>query len=798
MTDKTIHVAIIGCGEQAIPLIRTLVALPTFKLLGVSDENKDALALSVARELGINTNLSFAELVKHKDLNLVIELSGSGYFARTLEKIVPAGVKVMDEVSARIMFELAQERERLLKVETAYKLTRRYSELVEESNRKLDDKILELSLLNETSKTFSSAFDQSNIAGFIFTLLKKKVNFSIFALLLAEEAKMSLILSSDREIPPEVKEEMRLRMADRYSQYTKKPIDADKVLLIERGVSGQIKDIEPIEPAIKIIHTVPLVTLDRPLGMVGIAFCKDYTLTSDDERFFNIISSQLALFVENDRVKQDITNERNKLEAVLESMSGAVLVIDEEKNISLINPISEILLGIRKEEVLGKNLHEVIPQDEIKAVFDSFRKQKTEFLTREIEITNPKDNIKRIIKANLARVRDYMGNIVGTLLILDDITKAKEIDRMKTEFISITSHELRTPLATIKNCISLIFKESAGPINENQRKFLDIARRNIDRLAALINNLLDLSKIESGKMELERTGCDLNKIVQEVIDTFEPLAKDKNISLKAELWEGLPQIQIDRNKIIQVINNLVSNALKFTEARKSITVSASFYGADKNFIQMSVQDDGVGIEKKDFDKLFKKFQQLDSSMTRKVTGTGLGLAICKQIVELHGGKIWVESPPAGEAGPPAGEAGESGKGSKFSFILPVSYEEVKMGKKIMIIDDEADLCATIKAQLEANGFNVLAALSGQEGLDKVKDYKPDLVILDLMMPLMDGFEVCHRLKKDPQTSSIPVVVLTALEQDDAAKKVLSVGAEGYLVKPFEQDALLFTIREFLK
>jgi len=784
MTDKTIHVAIIGCGEQAIPLIRTLVALPTFKLLGVSDENKDALALSVARELGINTNLSFAELVKHKDLNLVIELSGSGYFARTLEKIVPAGVKVMDEVSARIMFELAQERERLLKVETAYKLTRRYSELVEESNRKLDDKILELSLLNETSKTFSSAFDQSNIAGFIFTLLKKKVNFSIFALLLAEEAKMSLILSSDREIPPEVKEEMRLRMADRYSQYTKKPIDADKVLLIERGVSGQIKDIEPIEPAIKIIHTVPLVTLDRPLGMVGIAFCKDYTLTSDDERFFNIISSQLALFVENDRVKQDITNERNKLEAVLESMSGAVLVIDEEKNISLINPISEILLGIRKEEVLGKNLHEVIPQDEIKAVFDSFRKQKTEFLTREIEITNPKDNIKRIIKANLARVRDYMGNIVGTLLILDDITKAKEIDRMKTEFISITSHELRTPLATIKNCISLIFKESAGPINENQRKFLDIARRNIDRLAALINNLLDLSKIESGKMELERTGCDLNKIVQEVIDTFEPLAKDKNISLKAELWEGLPQIQIDRNKIIQVINNLVSNALKFTEARKSITVSASFYGADKNFIQMSVQDEGAGIEKKDFDKLFKKFQQLDSSMTRKVSGTGLGLSICKQIVELHGGKIWVES--------------ELGKGSKFSFILPVAYEEVKMGKKIMIIDDEADLCATIKAQLEASGFNVLAVLSGQEGLDKVKDYKPDLVILDLMMPLMDGFEVCHRLKKDPQTSSIPVVVLTALEQDDAAKKVLSVGAEGYLVKPFEQDALLFTIREFLK
>lgn len=484
------------------------------------------------------------------------------------------------------------------------------------------------------------------------------------------------------------------------------------------------------------------------------------------------------------KLTQTITTERNRLESILKSMAEAVLVVDEYRSIILSNPIAEILLGVRNEEMIGKSIDSAILQEDIRLLFNTFMSQQNEYLIRELKLTSPKDGIARIIKANITKMHDYLGNLVGAVIVFHDITKEKEVDRLKTEFISITSHELRTPLATIKNTITLLLNSATGPINDNQRKFLDMARRNIDRLAALINNLLDLSKIESGKMELTRSEVDINAIAEEVTAAFSSLAKDKKVELKAELDNGLTRISADKDKIFQVVNNLISNALKFTQPQGSVTIRTSVYASDKNYVQVSIRDTGIGIDKKDFDKLFQRFQQLDSALSRKTTGTGLGLVISKQIIELHGGKIWVDSEP--------------GKGSIFSFILPVTHLDEKMGKKILVIDDEQDLCETVKAQLEANNFKVSTAQNGQEGLDKAKSYEPDLIILDLMMPVMDGFEVYKMLKKDSKTTSIPVIVLTALKQEDAAKKALLMGVEGYMVKPFEQEALLFTIREFLK
>lgn len=777
------NIAIIGAGEESIPLLRGLGGMEQFKIIGLADDKKSPPGFDIAKELSINTTTDFKDLLKSKDLDLVIETSGSAEFAKTLEKLAPSGVKVMNIVSARLILELTKERERLLRIETAHKLTQRYSELIEESNRKLDEKVLELTLLNETSKTFSTAFDRRNVSTFIYDLLKRKIDLDGFVLLLVQEEMQTMVIVSDKKMSSGMIEETKLRMAERLSSLRRDRIDTDKLsILIERSKTRRVEK-EELEGPIKTFSALPLVVLDKVVGLLGIIFCKEKTLTVEDERFFNILVGQVALFAENDRVKQALTSEKNRLESILKSMTEGIIVVDNEKRISLINTAAEYLLEISAEEVLNTPITESIKDETLRSLFDVVMGPGSQFMTRDIQFINTEGTKKDLVFA-FSRIKDHLGEVVGTVMVIRDVTKEKEVDRLKSEFISTTSHELRTPLASIKEAISLILDGTTGPTNKDQAKFLDVAKRNLDRLSRLINSLLDLGRIESGKLEITRELCDINQIAIEQIATFKKLADDKNLILTSRLKKDLSSVYCDRDRISQVISNLISNAIKFTD-KGQVTVTTSFYGADPNYVRVTVSDTGIGIEKGDFDKLFQRFHQLDSSLTRRAGGTGLGLAITKQIIDLHGGRIWVES--------------EHGKGCEFTFILPTEEKKMeKEKKKIMVIDDEADLCSTVKARLQANNYAVETVLSGKEGLEKVKTFRPDLIILDLMMPEMDGYEVCKRLKKDRDTSRIPVVVLTCLEEEDSAKKALVAGAEGYIVKPFEQESLLFTVKEFLK
>ncbi|MFH1453990.1 MAG: ATP-binding protein [Armatimonadota bacterium] len=785
MTTGKINIAVIGAGENSVPIIKTLSTIEGFNIIGVADENKDAPGLEEAKKYGINTDLKALELAKKQDLNLIIETSGSASFIKALKDVVSPNTTVMDKESMHFMLELSRETERLLKVETTAKVTQKYLKLVEETNKKLDDKILELSILNEASKTFSSALDSRNVASFICSFLKKKLDFYVFALLLVDEDQKNLVLISSESVQPEVKEEVRLIMASRFSEFIKDEVEpGDIPVSVEKLPVPSGAKIHK-DPATGSFFTTPLATADRAFGLMGLVFYHDSGFSVGDEDFLKIIAGQLSLFLENDRIRQIIVGERNTFEAVLRSMTSAVLVMDKESRILLANPLTETFLGIKTENVMGKSINDVIPQDQLKLMIISMAKQQGVFLTKEINIINPMDGIERIVKANMARISDHLGEVKGFVVVLNDITKEKEMDRVKTDFISITSHELRTPLASIKEAVTLVFDGATGEINEKQKNFLQIAKRNIDRLANLVNNLLDLSKIESGKMELKKELNSINEVAEETVATFKTIAKNKDINLGAKTQKDLPEIHIDKDRITQVFANLISNAIKFTPDKGEITVETDFYGSDKNYIQVSVIDSGPGIEQKDINNLFQKFHQVDSSITRKVSGTGLGLAVSKQIVELHGGRIWVES--------------EIGRGSKFSFTVPAEYASRETDKKIiMVVDDEPDLCATIKMRLETHNFSVITANDGKEALDKIKQYRPQLVLLDIMMPDMDGFEVCRRIKKDTQTSSIPVIMLTALGYEDDAKRAFAMGAEGYLVKPFEEEALLFTINQFLE
>lgn len=232
--------------------------------------------------------------------------------------------------------------------------------------------------------------------------------------------------------------------------------------------------------------------------------------------------------------------------------------------------------------------------------------------------------------------------------------KLKSMYEVQKDFTSTVSHELRTPLASIKSTVDLVLSGAAGDLNADQTKFLTKATSNVDRLSRLINDILDLTKMESGKTELKIEFNDIAKVLDEVVETQGFVAQGKGLYLKHEISQEIPQVPFDVDKMHQVLNNLIGNAIKFTESG-GITIYCK-YLEESNCIEIRIQDTGPGIKAEDIDKLFQKFQQIGSAI-KHAGGTGLGLAICKEIVNRHGGKIWVES--------------EEGKGSSFCFILPV-------------------------------------------------------------------------------------------------------------------------------
>ena len=245
--------------------------------------------------------------------------------------------------------------------------------------------------------------------------------------------------------------------------------------------------------------------------------------------------------------------------------------------------------------------------------------------------------------------------------------KLKEAITVKSQFLSVVSHELRTPLTAIKEAIRLVHSESTGELNDEQKEFLDIARRNVDRLARLINNVLDFQKLEAGAMTLDIQENDINVIAKEVKEALTPLAKEKGLTIVTRLDEMVPMVKFDRDSITQVLTNLVNNSIKFT-AKGQVTITTS---KGQNIVQVSVSDTGCGIIAEDLPKVFNEFEQLSNSNERQTGGTGLGLAISKEIIEQHRGKICLESEP--------------GKGTTFYFVLPIKERRSKIrsphGKK---------------------------------------------------------------------------------------------------------------------
>jgi len=362
------------------------------------------------------------------------------------------------------------------------------------------------------------------------------------------------------------------------------------------------------------------------------------------------------------------------------------------------------------------------------------------------------------------------------------VSELRELDRLKSQFLANMSHELRTPLNSIIGFSRVILKGIDGPVSELQEQDLTAIYNSGQHLLRLINDILDLSKIDAGKMELAFDDVNLVELLQSVIPTAAGLIKDKPIELKSNISPDIPILRADSMRVRQVMINLLSNAAKFTE-KGSITVDAQVQTTPENQREVLVKviDTGSGIAAADQAKLFQPFSQVDASPTRKTGGTGLGLSISRRLIELHGGKIDVAS--------------EVGKGSTFYFTLPLpKIKETKPrtegqrgDRVILAVDDDPQVISLYERYLQPQGYQVVALTDPTQVVERARQLKPYAITLDIMMPGRDGWTVLQELKKAPETQEIPVIICSILEEED---KGFSLGAADYLVKPILEDDLL--------
>jgi PAS domain S-box-containing protein len=351
--------------------------------------------------------------------------------------------------------------------------------------------------------------------------------------------------------------------------------------------------------------------------------------------------------VEEERKKAE--EEKNKTLAIINNLADGLLVFDKEGKVSLINPQAEKFFGVKEKEVVGKSILELNQFDNFQPIVEMVGSEIKEMFRKEVFI---KENLVLEV-TTLPMVRE--GEKFGTLMILHDVTREKEIERMKSEFVSISAHQLRTPLSAIKWTLRMFLDGDLGEITKEQREFLERIYKSNERMISLINDLLNVTRIEEGRYVYKPTPVDVAQICQSTIELYKEEIERKNLELIFKKPQELPKVMADVEKISLAIQNLLENAIRYTLPGGKVEIVLE---KKENEIQFLIKDTGIGIPKDQQSRVFTKFFRAPNAMKIDTQGSGLGLFITKNIIEAHGGKIWFES--------------EEGKGTIFYFTLPIT------------------------------------------------------------------------------------------------------------------------------
>jgi PAS domain S-box-containing protein len=474
--------------------------------------------------------------------------------------------------------------------------------------------------------------------------------------------------------------------------------------------------------------------------------------------------------------------------AILASIAEGVIASDVEGRVSLCNQAAASMLGIDPQTALGLSVEGVFaayPDYDQSAVMGALQLLRADPYTyglgQEAPVSIQTD--ERTIRVRLVPVLTKIGEFSGIVVVLTDVTETVEAKQAGNDFVHHVNHEMRTPLTAVKGFSELLRRQISDRLVDQEQHFLRIIQDNADRLDRLLNDLVTMSDIDCGRLGLEAQSVQLEAVIREVADAIRPLCDEKGQRLVIDIEPRAGSVSGDRFRLTQVVTTLVRNACRHTGPGGRITLSLS---RTQDALRVDVSDTGVGISPEKQFKIFQRFYRPEGSKDR---GANLGLPLAKSLIEMHGGRLWVES--------------EQGKGSTFSFVLPFKVDAPGKGGiqeaspqakyTVLVVEDDRDVAQLIQFQLEQEGFQVLSTERGEEALQLAHAHQVDLVTLDVMLPDIMGTEVLTRLKADPATAHIPVVIVSVMKPEGFGP----LDVADHITKPFSLDKLLLTIRRAL-
>lgn len=500
--------------------------------------------------------------------------------------------------------------------------------------------------------------------------------------------------------------------------------------------------------------------------------------------------------IEREKANQLLT--ARLLASIVESSNDAIIGKSLDGIIQSWNAAAERLFGYTSEQAVGRHISLVIPPERLNEEEEIIASLKEGKRIEHYETERVRSDGQRItVSLTISPIKDDSGNVIGASKIARDVTERKRMeddlrrlatdlsaaDRRKNEFLATLAHELRNPLAPMSNMLQVL-KRSNGD-TEILKRAHDTIERQLDQMIRLVDDLLDWNRITHDRLELRRSEVELSSVIQQAVEVARPLIDAAGHKLTVDLPDEPIYLNADQARLAQLFGNLLNNSSKYTRPEGTISLNASRIDGE---VLVTVKDNGAGIPQDKLDSIFDMFMQVDRNSEQSQAGLGIGLTLVKRLTEMHGGSIKARS------------AGE-GQGSEFVVRLPVLSKpsvlsqpepavESSPGRRILIVDDNRDSADSLAMLLEITSNKTYMAHDGVEALEVIEKYRPEVVLLDIGLPRLDGHEVCRRVREHPWGKDIVIIALTGWGQEGDRRKSEEAGFNGHLVKPVDYDELL--------